>query len=230
MRERCTLIPVRPTMSAPAQRAKSIGSTFSSIRVTRVLGRGQCRQQGQAGDRQVGRLPEKWQRVFQPPKRDLETRVDDDDVGHRSSLLVARGDITPRRSQGRLFNPTSGPSARPDFCNPRERSAQKICFWSSLPASPCLVSAASFGHCLVRPFEFLRTRSASASYRQAGGFPDNLSHSITSTAQCPRSFHPTGTSSSASRPACRGLRWRSRRRTPRQSRRCSLPATRRGSG
>ena len=34
IRVRCTIIPVTPTMSARAQRAKSIGSTFSSIKVT----------------------------------------------------------------------------------------------------------------------------------------------------------------------------------------------------
>ena len=39
MRARCTIIPVTPTMSARAQRSKSIGSTFSSISVT-VCGSG----------------------------------------------------------------------------------------------------------------------------------------------------------------------------------------------
>ncbi len=34
MRNRCTLIPVMPTMSARRHRSQSIGSTFSSISVT----------------------------------------------------------------------------------------------------------------------------------------------------------------------------------------------------
>ena len=36
MRWRCTIMPVTPTMSALAQRSKSIGSTFSSMMVMRV--------------------------------------------------------------------------------------------------------------------------------------------------------------------------------------------------
>ncbi len=61
MRNRCTLIPVKPTMSARSQRSQSIGSTFSSIERDGMLARRECRQERQAGHRQVGPFAEERQ-------------------------------------------------------------------------------------------------------------------------------------------------------------------------
>src|SRR5208283_6186464 len=53
----CTLIPVRPTMSARAQRSKSIGSTFSSIRVIVCSPGVSAASRGRAATGKLARLP-----------------------------------------------------------------------------------------------------------------------------------------------------------------------------
>ena len=110
MRNRCTLMPVTPTMSARAQRSKSIGSTFSSIRVTVCSPGRQRRQQRQACDRQVGPLAHERQGVLHPPVGDLEPRIDQDDVGHPSryspaSQVTAGSSVPPSPHQVYSLHP-----------------------------------------------------------------------------------------------------------------------------
>src|SRR5262249_25411019 len=91
MRPRWTVMPVTPTMSACATRSKSIGSTFSSINVTRKAEGGECRQKGQARDGEIGTLANDLQGMLEAPVGNLKPRVDQDHVhrgasdGHSSS-------------------------------------------------------------------------------------------------------------------------------------------------
>ena len=82
MRNRCTLMPVTPTMSARAQPVEVDRLDVLVDQGDGVLGRREGGQQRQAGDRQVGPLAEERQGVLQAPVRDLEPRIDQDDVGH----------------------------------------------------------------------------------------------------------------------------------------------------
>ena len=47
-----------------------------------VFGGRQRAQQRQASDGQIASFADEWQRVFHAPVRDLETRIDQNDVGH----------------------------------------------------------------------------------------------------------------------------------------------------
>ena len=75
-------MPVTPTMSAAAQRAKSIGSTFSSISVMRCSGGVSAASSGKAATGSAARLPMNGKRVLEAPERHLEARIDEHDV-HR---------------------------------------------------------------------------------------------------------------------------------------------------
>jgi hypothetical protein len=83
MRWRCTIMPVTPTISARAQRSKSIGSTFSSMMVTVCSAGVSAAEQRQRRDRHVGALADEGQRMLETPEGNLELRIDQDDVGHR---------------------------------------------------------------------------------------------------------------------------------------------------
>ena len=69
-------------MSARAQRSKSIGSTFSSIRVTVCPAGVRAASKGRQATGMLARLPKKRQGVLHAPVGDLEPGVDQDDVGH----------------------------------------------------------------------------------------------------------------------------------------------------
>ena len=75
-------MPVTPTMSARAQRSKSIASTFSSIRVTVCSAGVKAASNGRQATGMAARLPMKRQGQLHAPVRDLEPRIDEDDVGH----------------------------------------------------------------------------------------------------------------------------------------------------
>ena len=57
MRNRCTLIPVMPTISARWQRSQSIGSTFSSISVTVCSPGVSAARSGRHATGRLARLP-----------------------------------------------------------------------------------------------------------------------------------------------------------------------------
>ena len=83
MRNRCTLIPVTPTMSA---RGTALPVDRLDVLVDqgdRVLAGRQRGQQRQARHRQVGPLADERQRMLHSPVRDLEPRVDQHDISHR---------------------------------------------------------------------------------------------------------------------------------------------------
>ena len=54
-----------------------------------VMIRHQCREETETSDRQIGLLPEQGHTMLKPPKRDVETRIDDDDIGHEILPLRA---------------------------------------------------------------------------------------------------------------------------------------------
>src|SRR6266404_8817949 len=66
MRMRCTTMPVTPTMSASAQRAKSIGSTFSSIIVRRCPSGVSAANNGRAATGSTADLPIKGSACSRP--------------------------------------------------------------------------------------------------------------------------------------------------------------------
>ena len=66
----------------------------------RVLGRRQRSQQRQASDRQISPLSKEGQRVLHSPIRDLEPRIDEDDVCHRCTKLPRRRSEMPNNWPG----------------------------------------------------------------------------------------------------------------------------------
>jgi len=86
IRNRWTLIPVMPTMSARAQRSKSTASTFSSIRVTVCSAGVNAASKGRQATGMLARLPMNGRGILHPPVGDLEPGVDQNDVGHESGL------------------------------------------------------------------------------------------------------------------------------------------------
>ena len=108
MRDRCTLIPVMPTMSA---RARPLEIELLDALINdgdAVLGGSQCGHQGQTCRRHIGSLAEQRQCVLKSPIRRLERRVDEHDVCHdrpqrdcKSSLkriaTLVEDEITPGR-------------------------------------------------------------------------------------------------------------------------------------
>ncbi len=73
MRNRCTLIPVRPTMSARRQRSQSIGSTFSSISVTVCSLGVSAASSGRHATGRFARLPTNG-RAYSMPQNDTSNR------------------------------------------------------------------------------------------------------------------------------------------------------------
>jgi hypothetical protein len=56
------------------------------------------REEGQARDRQVGPFSHEGKCVLHPPVRDLESRIDQDDVGHAGTASLAGSDATREAS------------------------------------------------------------------------------------------------------------------------------------
>jgi hypothetical protein len=56
-----------------------------------VFARRERREQRQAGDGEIGSLPDDFQRVLQPPVGDFEARVDQDDVCRSDSRVIRFG-------------------------------------------------------------------------------------------------------------------------------------------
>ena len=83
MRRRCTTMPVTPTISAAAQRAKSIGSTFSSMRVMRCSGGVSAASSGNAATGSAERLPMNG-KACSRPQNDTSKR------GLMSTMSIAR--------------------------------------------------------------------------------------------------------------------------------------------
>ena len=81
----------RPPLDAHAGQADKVGAAepvevdvFDVLVDQRhvVMVRDESGKQGQTGDRQVGALAEQLHAMLQPPERDVEARIDDDDIGH----------------------------------------------------------------------------------------------------------------------------------------------------
>ena len=73
MRNRCTLMPVTPTMSARSQRSQSIGSTFSSISVTVCSAGVSAARSGRHATGRLARLPRNG-KAYSIPQYDTSNR------------------------------------------------------------------------------------------------------------------------------------------------------------
>ena len=77
-------------MSARAHRSRSMSSMFSSSRVTECPGGVRAASRGRLASGMLARFPRNGSRMLQSPVRNLETRIDQDDLGHGSADLETR--------------------------------------------------------------------------------------------------------------------------------------------
>jgi hypothetical protein len=76
------LIPVRHTRVSPRQARKiDILDVFVDQRYVVMIGNKRCKR-GEACDRKVRALPQQADAVLHAPKGDVETGINDNDVGH----------------------------------------------------------------------------------------------------------------------------------------------------